>query len=330
MKKIFKISGSLLLAMSLVLSSCLKDSSLTMDAAQSNSVVEFANTGSVATSPLNGAAPRFAIDLGALKVGDTTSFMVNVDYAGANKAPQDIDVTVDIDATQLATYNTAHAADGANYVIPPTALFTTTFPLTIRIPKGELFGHARISVKLPNTYNFNAAYALPLKITKVSSGVVSGNFGTSLYSLSVRNIFDGKFKVTGTFVDYTNGAFGASYPKTVYLYTVGASSNAYYDPDLNGGTFGYKFLNGSTGTYYGSWDPIFNFDASGNVTSVVNYYGQPSSNGRSAGLNPAGVNKLVFDSNGKPKTFDVSYYLLQPGTTIRSAITEHWEYLGSR
>ena len=87
---------------------------------------------------------------------------------------------------------------------------------------------------------------------------------------------------------------------------------------------------GSAGSYYGSFAPVFNFDADGNVTSVVNYYGQPSSNGRRAQLDPTGVNKMTFDAGGKPKELKVKYFMLQPGTTVRCKFSETFTYLGPR
>jgi len=330
MKNLFKISLSLALISSLFLSSCLKDSSLTLDTSKTNSVTEFGNTGAIATNPSGNASPRFAIDLGSLKIGDTTGFNINVDFAGANTAPQDIQVKIDIDQSLLDTYNSEHAVDGANYEMPPGSLLSTAFPITITIPKGQLFGQQRVNVKLTNDYNFDAAYALPLKISSTSTGEVSGNFGSAIYSLNVRNVFDGEFTVTGTFVDLTTPTFTATYPKTIDLVTTGASSNAYYDVNLNGGTFGYSFSNDGSGSYFGFWAPVFTFDASGNITSVINYYGQPSSNGRSAAIDPAGVNKMTFSADGKPAEINVSYFMLQPGTSVRCKITEKWVYKGPR
>jgi len=315
----------------LILSSCLKDSSLTLDPALSNSVTEFANTGSPAALPNNGAAVRYSIDLGSLKVGDTTSFNVNIDYAGAKQAPNDIQVTIGIDSSLLTTYNSVHEADGADFIMPPASVITKSFPITVTIPKGKQFAQAKVTVKLTNDYNFNASYALPLKISSTSVGQISGNFGSSLYSLNVRNVFDGEFKVTGTMVDLTNASFLGSYPKEIGLVTTGAKSNAYWDPNLNGGFFGYKFDAAGSGSYFGNFDPIFNFDDAGNVVSVSNYYGNASQNPqkRDAQLDPSGVNKMTFDSNGKPKEMDVSYFMLQGGS-IRLKITEKFVYIGPR
>lgn len=330
MKKLLKIGGSLFLLTSMMFTSCLKDDSLTLDTDLTNNVTEFANTGSIATSPSGNASPRFHIDLGSLNVGDTTSFNLNVDYAGHDMAPQDITVTVDIDESLLGVYNEEHSVDGADYQMLPSSMIKASFPLTLTIKKGQQFAQAKIGIERTTDYNFDIAYALPLKITSTSVGSISGNFGSALYSVIIRNIYDGEFTVTGSFVDLTNSAFGDTYPKTIDLVTTGPTSNAYYDPDLNSGTFGYAFDADGSGSYYGSFAPVFSFDADGNVLSVVNYYGQPSSNGRSAALDPEGVNKLTFDADGTPKELNVSYYMLQPGSSIRCKFTEKFVYVGPR
>src|SRR3569833_3307767 len=105
MKNLFKISLSFALISSLFLSSCLKDNSLTLDTSKTNSVTEFGNTGAIATNQSGNASPRFAIDLGSLKIGVFFGFNVNVDLAGANTAPQDIQVKVEIDESLLDAYN---------------------------------------------------------------------------------------------------------------------------------------------------------------------------------------------------------------------------------
>jgi hypothetical protein len=221
------IIGSLFLISS-VLSSCLKDTSLTLDPDLSNSVTEFANTGSPAALPNNGAAVRFSVDLGSLQVGDTTSFNVNVDYAGAKMAPQDIKVTIDVDPSLLDKYNEVHAVDGADYIAPPTDLFSDAFPITITIPKGKQFGQAGLRLRLPSDYSFTTAYALPLKITSTSVGKISGNFGSALYSLNVRNQYDGIYDIKGYILRAGDNVLSGNYSGyQIAMTTVGPNSIQY-------------------------------------------------------------------------------------------------------
>ena len=72
--------------------------------------------------------------------------------------------------------------------------------------------------------------------------------------------------------------------------------------------FMYPIKSGTGYSAYGSFAPEFVFDASGNITAVVNHYGQPAGNTRSALLDPTGINK--YDET--TKSFSVSYYMVQP------------------
>lgn len=298
MKRLFKISGSLILLSSLFLTSCLKDDSLTLNTDLSDNVTEFANTGSVAAAPSGGASPRFNIDLGSLSVGDTASFNVNVNYAGDEMAPNDITVTVDIDESLLVTYNDAHSADGANYVAPPSDFLTSNFPMTIVIPKGKQMAQGKVAVKLPADYDFTASYALPLKITSTSVGQISGNFGSALYGLNVRNVYDGVYDIKGYILRAGDNVLSGNYTgEEVEMSTVGPYSLEYdHHVWADGSTTGG--IDGLTLTI----DP---------VTSKVKV---------TCRTNTAVTNLPGYDSryDASTKTFYVSYYW-GSGPTNRAA-----------
>jgi len=288
MKRLFKISGSLLLLSSLFLTSCLKDDSLTLNTDLSDNVTEFANTGSVATAPSGGASPRYNIDLGSLSVGDTASFNVNVNYAGDEMAPENITVTVDIDETLLATYNDEHSVDGASYEMPPADFLSSNFPITVTIPKGQQLSQAKVAVKLPSDYDFTVSYALPLRITSTSVGEVSGNFGSALYSLNVRNAYDGVYDIKGYILREA-------------------------DPDLTGNYTGEEVAMSTVGPYSLQYDHHVWADHSttggiDGLTLTIN----PATNKVTVtcSTNPAVTNLPSYDSRYEPdtKTFFVSYY----------------------
>jgi hypothetical protein len=93
--------------------------------------------------------------------------------------------------------------------------------------------------------------------------------------------------------------------------------------------YAHPILSGTSTSSYGQFSPVFNMDATGKVISVENYFGMPSANGRSAALNPAGVNKFTVNGDGS-KTLEVSYYMLQPGSSIRTSFYEKWTYTSPR
>ncbi len=300
----------------LAFTSCIKDH-LSLDPAQSNNVVEFANTGTIA-SAAGAIHPRFAVDLGNLGLNDSTTFNINLSYSGAEAAPQDITVSLAIDEDALAAFN---ADQGAHYTTPPASIFR--LPATGVIKAGERRVQLKVTIIRTNDFNFDVAYALPLKISSVSTGVVSGNFGIALYSFAARNIYDGVYEMTGSLVDNTTASI-VFYPGEVDLITQSRNAVAMYDHNVASG-YGHPIQSGSSGSYYGTYSPMFAVADNGTVTSVTNYFGQLAGTlKRSAELDPTGVNKVTFDQEGKVVSIEVSYTMTQNGvlrTTFKEKLT---------
>lgn len=317
MKLVKNIGVAALLAVSL--SSCLKRDSV-FDAADSPAVVEFSNTG----TPTIDTFPLFKSDVGALKEGDSATFNINIGYISASGAPNDIVVALSVNEADLDAFNNSA---GTDYIMPPADV--CVLPSQAIIRKGSNEMQLKVAVKRTANFDYDASYALPVKITSAGGAGISSTFGQAVYSFSARNGYDGAYTVTGSFYDSTLGAAAtAEYPKHIDLITDGAKGVGYYDADA--GSYRYTFYNSGSGSYYGNFAPIFRFDDNGNVTSVVNYYGQgTNSNVRSAQLDPSGVNKMTFDAAGKPSGLEVSYYMIQSGK-IRLTIKETFTYTGER
>jgi hypothetical protein len=310
---------TLLFATALVLlTSCLKEGRMNTDPGANNAVIEIANTGDNITS--SGIA-GFYTDLGSVAAGASKSFNINVRYAGPGGAPSDITVTLAADAASLATYNTDN---GTNKEVPATSVYS--FPTSVTIPKGQTQTTVECKITVSPEFNFNKAYGIPVKITQVSSGLVSGNYGAVVYSFGVRNIYDGAYTVAGTMVDAANPGITGRYPMSVGLVTSGATQVQLYDNAI-GGVY-HSILSGTSTSYYGAFGVVFNLDANNKVISVVNAYGQPASNGRSAELDPSGVN--TWDPTSK--TLKVKYWMNQPSVIAghRVAFDETFTYTGVR
>jgi hypothetical protein len=177
--------------------------------------------------------------------------------------------------------------------------------------------------------NLNLAntYGIGFKINSVSQGVISENDKAIVVGIGLKNRWDGIYMMSGTFVDYSNAAFTYYGDQQYELISTGPTSVKVFNDDLGG--YGYLFLNNGGLTYYGSFGLNVNFDANTNaITSVTNYYGQPSGNGRSATLDPSGVNNW----NPATKTIRIKFWMDQPSviTPHRSAFNETWTYLGPR
>ena len=233
-----------------------------------------------------------------------------------------------------------NADNGTDYEQLPDSLYTLGAGVTnsgntytMNMAAGE-FAHD-LSINLNGSkWNLSHKYALAFALTSPGTGnyVASGR-DTVIALISVKNKYDGVYKITGTFLDVSavGAGFTAAYPLQWELWTTGTNSCVVVD-NYYLGIPGYVFTNGGSLTYYGSFGLNINFDlATDAVTSVTNYYGQPAGNTRSAVLDPSGLNKY----DGSSKTIKIKYFMTQPSviTTapyIRSYFNETWSYLGSR
>jgi len=313
------------------LAGCLKERPRNADPDKgARNVVEFENTGDNVSGSTS-TYPRFTSDLGSVKTGQTVKFNLNVSYSGADVAPQDITVNVEIDPSLLTTYNTQN---GSNYEIPPTAIYT--LPTSITIKKGERIAQVQVGITNNSSFDFNKNYALPLKIASASMGTISSNFGKAVYSFSARNSYDGLYLMEATkpMVDVTSTSLTGWYPIEMQLITYTGNSVALYDGINYVDAYGHPIKSGTSGSYYGSFSPVFFFDNTGKITSVTNYYGQESGGSkRSAVLDPTGVNKATFNTDGSIKSFEVSYIMTQSLTTPmapRTYFSEKFTFKGPR
>ncbi|MGN6402835.1 MAG: DUF1735 domain-containing protein [Flavisolibacter sp.] len=312
--------------------SCLKERDMNIDASKGTAnVIEFENTGdNVAGS--TSKYPRFTSDLGSVGSGETVKFNVNVSYSGAEAAPEDITVTLGVDPDLLAQYN---SENGTNYVVPPSDIYS--LPTSVVIKKGQHQATVEVGITNNNSFDFNVNYGLPLKIVSATTGTISNNFGKAVYSFSARNSYDGLYlmEATAPMVDVTSPSLTGWYPIEMQLITYTGNSVALYDGINYVNAYGHPIISGGTsGSYYGTFSPVFYFDATGKITSVGNYYGQNAGgNKRSAVIDPTGVNQATFNADGSIKSFEVSYIMTQSVSSPdqpRTYFHEKFTYEGPR
>lgn len=127
----------------------------------------------------------------------------------------------------------------------------------------------------------------------------------------IANKYEGNYTLTGTMTDYTSSSLTGFYPDDVNLIAQSSTSVALFDNDNNKDYY-HHILSGGSASSYGEFCPVFTFDANNNVISVVNKYGQPSATrGRSAELDPSGVNKW----DPTTKVLKVKYWMNQTGVS---------------
>ncbi|MCF0064995.1 DUF1735 domain-containing protein [Dyadobacter chenwenxiniae] len=324
MKYSIKIAGLFLFGVAIT--SCLKDD-MNLDPDTSTNVVEFKNPSSF-VSP---SGSTYSLYTQAFDLAEENDYAVTVSYSGASVAPEDIRVTLGLDTAAITQYNTEQET---HFDLITPDLYT--MPTEVTIPKGQRTATVNIKVR-SSKFDFSKAYVLPISIVSASTGTVSGNFGTILLSLNAKNKYDGNYTVTATdpMVDKVNPLITGYYPINSDLHTTGANSVVMYSISYLDGLEGHpiKSKNAETGaisdSYYGSFAPVFTMDATGKVISVTNFYGQPAGNGRSARLDPTGVNKFTINADGS-KVLEVKYVMQQAGPTDRTFFSEKWTFKAPR
>ncbi|TKC06666.1 DUF1735 domain-containing protein [Pedobacter polaris] len=342
-KYIYKSIG-LVLAIT-TFSSCLKDDSLVLDPDKGVNVIEFVNPTDIAVHGSTTALYTLAYEI----LPTATVQTIAVSYSGPEKvAPQDIEVNFGLGTQSVIDqYNTEQGKTGAvgtanaPYSFLPSNVYTLSATKVV-IPKGQSKASFTIAFKT-NLLVVGVPYALPLKITSVSYGTISGNFSNILLNVVPKNKYDGVYNVKGTMVDVTNPAFShytVGLGSTVYqmqLRTVTATSCVVYDPKyFNGGGYFVPFYTGSATSSFGSFCPIIEFGSDGKVVGVTNHYGvDVSSNVRNAVLVPDAAGNQYTAAT---KTMKIKYALTQKAGInpplaapfYRAVFDETWVFNGQR
>lgn len=257
----------------------------------------------------------------------TKVFTLRVGVAVANPLGSPTTVTLAIDNSLVAAYNTKYGA--AALPIPAAGISVSSYDVTI--PAGQLEADWSFTVdptKVPNIVDL--FYLLPVKIVSATNGVtVSGNFGVKYIRVLSRNQWDGVYEVTGTMVDAANAALTGHHPHEVDMITTGGTTCSVYDHTIGG--YYYPIENNGSLSYYGSFGINMGFDPVANKPiSVSNYWGVVS-NTRAGAINETYANSV----NPTTRDITIQYYMLQPSVIaapphIRSTMTEVWKYLGPR
>jgi hypothetical protein len=164
-----------------VLNSCIKNHiPLETDFSQAQSIIELPNAGFKALG---------------LNITDAPSQLhVYVNLGGPVVAPKDLTITLALDPAGLAAYDTAN---GALFTMLPDSAFTVP-SYTVTIKKGQRLDSLVFSV-FSKKVDLSLANALAFKITDASGLIISQNFQSVIFSIVVKNDWDGLYTVTGWF-----------------------------------------------------------------------------------------------------------------------------------
>ena len=251
---------------------------------------------------------------------DTTVELVPIHLSTPGGAPEDINVTLVLKPELVQQYNTDNDASFA----VPTAVTIVNPNNIVTIPKGSNTGYLKVKFKPVDLIGSDWAFGFAISSVDKQGYTISGNLGSGVVAMLIKNKWDGTYSVTGNLVDVVNPGLssvpGDPYPFTVELQTTGANSVVMYANDAH--AFGHLI---ATGSYYGVFEPVFTFDPAANkVVSVVNKQGQPASNGRSAQIDATTDNKINAD-----KSIYVKFFMNQSGSR-RTTFTDTLTYVGPR
>lgn len=314
-----------LLAITFSLGSCLKED-MPLSPKDSNNVLEiYQQVPDLITS---GTTSTYASYLENFPIGNEQEWSIVVNYAGEGTAPQDITVKLDLNEDAIDVYNDQEDDEA---ILLPSELYKTG-DWTVTIPKGQKTATFKVTL-YTDQFDFTESYVFPIRIASASYGEISKNYGTIVYKVQALNKYDGLYTITATapMVDVTSSTLTGYYPMTnMSLITMGGNSVTLYD----GRYFGYGYYHpirsgASSISSYGNFSPIFVFDDDGKITDVKNYYGSSNANARDAKLNPTGVNKATFSSDGSVESIEVSYIMTQSGTN-RTYFYEKFARTGAR
>lgn len=303
-------SSLLILVFSIGMVGCLKDKLYDNGQIQSlaNSNVKVVSLGINVSSASNMALYAYTNSN-----NDTVVNLIPVELGGPVDAPQDIHVTVVQEDTLINAFNndSTNMANGNFLTIPTPAQFSVVNAGgVVVIPKGKRVGFLQIKFVPSSLIGITYGLGFGIKSVTESGYIISGNVGTGIVSILIKNAYDGLYvmdqKTTGW------GAFGINdggefeWPSNIVFATVGANSNLITTQEAGSAQVGFSPTGGLAS--FGFATPQYNFDpASNNLTSVTNL--TPDARNRQFPINPAAI--AGFD----PTTHNIilNYELTQGG-----------------
>lgn len=315
MKKTFLRICVLILGVSLV--ACLEDEKYALDPSGTKNVIEFIDP-SVPSSPAGSVYPVWT---STTEVQAEFVFEQEISYSGPNDNNKDIELTLAVDPQALELYNTQmesgingdEALGGGTYELMPASYYEFD-DFTVTIPKGEK--KATISVKAkPNLFDLSKNWALPIRITSSSSGIISSNFSVAILAVVVKNKYDGIYKildgqVTRLVSGVQDNALGGQYGDGLEMDLVTINANTVGITPLWKDGSGVGGVGGTRFTIDESTD--LNPDPNILVNDVA-----VTASGNATLKNMAGTLRRYTETttpSGTTKVFEVSFDWSTPGT----------------
>jgi hypothetical protein len=190
----------------------------------------------------------------------TVNDIVVVNFNSGTAAASDLKVSLVVDNSIVAAYN---AANNENYVVFKPTLYTIP-SLTLTIPKGGRL--AQVAINIPSTVplSLDSSYAIGLRIASNDGGFqIAENLKNLLVVFNLKNKFDGIYRLKG-YHNRDNPNYTIPYDVDIHMVTSGPNSVVFYYPNPGPNDYAHP-INGSTGSYYGSFAPNIGFAATTNA-----------------------------------------------------------------
>lgn len=324
MRNKINIATLLILFSGLLLSSCIKDD-----------VKDLGDAGKTFVKILEAPEKKFFFEPFST-TNQVNLFSLRRDANSNASLNETVTVTLRVDTAALRAYNASH---NSSFELLPDSLFTVpagftkSGPLTYTTTFGPGEFAKEFTIGLNGSkWDLSKTYAMPMMIQNAGNVAISSEMNNIVSTISIKNRFDGRYKMNGTLTDLAVGSLTMPNPDwEVWLLTTGPNSVRMYNAATGISSFKdlFPIKNGPDESAYGAFLPVFTIDANNNVTSVTNFYGQPASNTRSAQLDPTGVNKW----DPATKTLRVKFFMFQPSAVPsgpRATIDLTLNYLGPR
>jgi hypothetical protein len=240
-----KLNVLLFLAAMVSFTSCLKDGKVNFPEGASPMTVQW-GTAALDDAPQNSASNIYRTYARTLAIGAAIPMTLMVDITGSDVAAQDITVNLTVSTAAYAAYTTKYAT--TNPILPASIY---TMPATVTILKGTRSAAVPIVVNTASaSFSLASVYMLPVQISSVSSGTVSGNYGTVIYLVNAKNAYEADYTTTGFLFHPTAGSERAL-SRTQHFYSSGLNTSYKEFGDLGASGYQYQFdISGSTLSNY--------------------------------------------------------------------------------
>jgi len=183
--------------------------------------------------------------------------------------PGDLNSTLTVKVTKSATlitdYNTAH---GTSFIEVPSTAYTLSADLNnVVFAAGESVKKIKIKVDKAQL-DLSKQYALGFTITEVGTGAKISTLKDALFSIGVKNQYDGVYRLNGAYYHPTTSPGYSTFTVDVELHTSGPNSVKIYWPDF-GGYYHPKYNLGTIDAF-GLQEPNYTIDPVTKVVTVQN------------------------------------------------------------